>query len=685
MADLTRVRNIGIMAHIDAGKTTTTERILYYTGKIHRMGEVHDGAATTDWMIQEQERGITITSAAVSCQWKDAHINLIDTPGHVDFTVEVERSLRVLDGAVAVFDGVHGVEPQSETVWRQADRYAVPRLAFVNKMDRVGASFEDSVESMKKRLGANVVPIQLPVGAEDEFQGVIDLVQQKFLHWSDDSDGTDFITEDIPENYHDEVQMARELMFDALSEHDEQLMEAFLETGDVDIDLLTASLRRLTVNQHIVPVLCGSAFKNKGIQPLMDAVIAYLPSPVDLSEMTGLTADDAEDVLVRKRQADESFSALAFKMMADPFVGQLVFARIYSGRLKVGEVVYNSRTGKRERIQKILQMEANRRTEIQTVEAGQIVALVGPRQTVTGDTFCDHKKPIRYESVTFPEPVVAVAVEPASRADEAKLAGALTQLQAEDPTFRVSDNVETGQKLIRGMGELHLDVIVDRLKREFQVNVNVGNPQVSWRETLKKSQKGTGLVDRDVAGKKQFAKVNIELTPMTDQSGEDVVSVTWAALPEEFHKSVSKGAEQALESGPILSSKVLGLKVTVLGGEMDAECMEEGVFHVAAANAVRDALITGESCLLEPVMKMEVIVPEDYLSNIMTDLNARRAQVNMVSSRGHLQSVDAQAPLSELFGYTTSLRSISQGRATCSMSFLKYEEAPKKVLDAMRH
>lgn len=677
---LKKLRNIGIMAHIDAGKTTTTERILFYTGKIHKIGEVHDGTATMDWMVQEQERGITITSAATTCFWNDYTINIIDTPGHVDFTVEVERSLRVLDGAVAVFDGVHGVEPQSETVWRQADKYNVPRIAFVNKMDRVGAGYDMSIDTMKERLNAKAVAFQMPIGAEEDFRGMIDLVQMKAFIYDQEEDGTKYSVVDIPEYMQDDAQLAREMMIESVAEADDQLMELYLEEGDVTEEVFKAAARRAVIDLKIVPVLCGTAFKNKGIQPLCDAVVDYLPSPLDLPEVKGLSADDKETPMKRKRTIEDPCSALAFKVASDPYVGQLVYMRVYSGEMKVGETLMNTRLNKRERIGKILRMQANTREEIQRAVAGDIVAVVGLKLVATGDTYADQKAPIRLESVTFPEPVISIAIEPKSQQDSAKLSKSLDRLEAEDPSFRVSENAETGQTLISGMGELHLEIITDRLLREFRVAANVGKPQVSYRETISQSSSSTQTFERETEKSKQFAKVGIEIETCAIDDGLIVdIKAADAQIPQEFHRGVQKGLEEAMQAGPIAGYNCLGVKVTVTTGAFEKDVSDENAFKVAAGMALRDAMRNGSPILLEPVMSLEVLAPDDYISNVITDLNGRRAKVNQIGMRGHLQCVDATAPLSEMFGYSTQLRSISQGRATYSMQFSTYEQVPDNV------
>ncbi len=684
--DLSHLRNIGIMAHIDAGKTTTTERILYLTGLIHRIGEVHEGTATTDWMVQEQERGITITSAAISCKWHDNDINIIDTPGHVDFTIEVERSLRVLDGAIAVFDGVHGVEPQSETVWRQADHYNVPRIAFVNKMDRTGAIYQTTIDTIKERLKGNPLPVHIPIGSEDQFSGMVDLVEMKAYIWDlDDSKGLDFETVDVPDDLKEQATLERDALIEAVSEFDDELMENFLEGNEISATEIKKAIRKATLEIKAVPVLCGSAFKNKGIQPLLDAVIDYLPSPVDLPDVEGMSADDKEEVLHRERTVNESFSGLAFKLMSDPFVGQLVYARIYSGKLKAGEVVLNTRTGKRERIQKILKMQANDRKELNEAQAGDIVAIVGPKMIATGDTLCDQKKPIRFESVDFPEPVISVAIEPKSTGDSDKLQKALVKLEAEDPSFHVSEDKETGQTLISGMGELHLEIIVDRLKREFRVQANVGAPQVSYRESISKAFKHTETFERDIGGESQFASINIEITPSEEQTSLTIENAApEEQVPKRFMKNIEKGLKEGLAAGPIAGFEVIGLACKITGGKADPEKTDETSFQIVAGMVMREAVRQAAAKLMEPVMSLEVLVPEDYMSNVITDLQSRRSRVENISMRGHLQVVEATAPLSEMFGYSTHLRSISQGRATYTMKFKNYEEVPPQVLSKVR-
>jgi len=671
--DLSLLRNIGIMAHIDAGKTTTTERILYYTGKIHKIGEVHEGTATTDYMVQEQERGITITAAAVTCFWKNHSINIIDTPGHVDFTIEVERSLRVLDGAVAVFDGVHGVEPQSETVWRQADKYKVPRIAFVNKLDRTGGDFQMSVDSIRERLGAVPVPLQIPIGIEDGFKGVIDLISLKALFWDKD-DGSHFESRDIPQDLMTEAELAREFMIESIAEVDDEVMELFLAGQSISDSLLKKAIRSATISFKFVPVLCGSAFKNKGVQPLLDAVIEYLPSPLDLPNAKGHDVSDQDKTIERKRTPDERFSGIAFKILNDPFVGQLTFVRCYSGVLKVGETTLNPRIGKRERIQKILRMQANQREEVAEMRAGDIVAVVGLKQVATGDTLCDPDHPIAFEPLTVGEPVISVAIEPKSTADSDKLKKALERLENEDPSFKVTEDNETGQTLIKGMGELHLEIIVDRLKREFKVEANVGAPQVAYREAITSSGKFEEVVDREIGSIKQFAGVTVHVEPSDDQGGLVFINkLAKDRLPVHLIGPIQTGLKEGMFAGPIAGFEVIGIKCTLLDVKYDRLLSEETAFRLASANLLRHAARSLAPQLMEPSMEIEVSVPESYLSGVINDLNGRKAKVKNIALRGKLQVIEADAPLSAMFGYSTDLRSITQGRANYSMKFARYE------------
>lgn len=684
----TNMRNIGIMAHIDAGKTTTTERILYYTGKIHRIGEVHDGTATTDWMVQEQERGITITSAAITCFWEGHTINIIDTPGHVDFTVEVERSLRVLDGAVAVFDGTHGVEPQSETVWRQADKYQVPRICFINKLDRVGANFFTSVDSIREKLKANPLIIQIPIGEEGGFIGVVDLVTMDALVWSGAAGSEDhqYTRMPIPEDLQDQAELYREQLIEGVIDFDDALMEKALEGLAIEPAELIACIRKATIARHVVPVVCGSAFKNKGVQPLLDAVVHYLPAPDDLPAVPGFRATTDEEPLLRERSLDASFSAIAFKLMSDSFVGQLIFTRIYSGSLKVGEVVLNSRTQKRERIQKIFQMQANNRTEVETAQAGDIVALVGLKEVATGDTLCSQKDPIRFESVSFPEPVIFIAIEPKSSADAPKLEKALEKLKAEDPSFQFQENRETGQMLISGMGELHLEIIVDRLLREFSVQTNTGRPQVSYRETLEGGVTIEELFEREINGKKQFAKICLRMEPIAGDvqiQNQFVNEVSASRLPKPFAKAIEKGVLEGLQAGALAGFPVIGLRCMLEDvGLMDG-ASDEVAFQIVTNLAIRNGLRKGTSIIMEPVMDLEVSTPEEYLSNVVADLNSRGAQVSTIGMVNHLQVIEAKSPLVKMFGYTTGLRSISQGRATYTMRFGHYEKVSNATRQAI--
>ncbi len=679
--DVTKLRNIGIMAHIDAGKTTTTERILYYTGKIHKLGEVHEGTATMDWMPQEQERGITITSAAILCQWKGYDISIIDTPGHVDFTIEVERSLRVLDGAIAVFDAVHGVEPQTETVWRQADKHNIPRICFINKMDRVGADFEASFESIVSSLSGSPVAIQHPIGFEDGFSGVVDLLTMKAIVW--ESEG--FLEVEIPSQILDDAMLAREMMIERIAEASDDVMELFLEGKEVPLELLKKALRAATCANKLIPVLCGSAFKNKGIQPLLDAVIAYLPSPIDIPLVEGLSADDKEETLIRKRVASEPLSLLAFKLASDPFLGQLIYVRLYSGVLTSGQIALNTRTGKKERVQKIFRMEANQRKEIKEAKAGDIAAICGPKEIATGDTLCDIKHPIRFETVSFPQPVIYLAIEPKSSEDSEKMMKALDRLKQEDPSFDTKEDRETGQTLIWGMGELHLEIMVDRLKTDFSVGVNVGVPQVAYRETLEGTVKQKEVIDRQVGQAKQFAGVVIELESLQEGIENVFEDHTKAGTCPESLKSLLKTSLLgALSAGPIAGFPVISVKVKLLEILVEQNNFDPVCFQMAASLAVRNALFTGKTSLQEPVMKLEVLVPEDYTSNVMMDLSSRKAKVNQVSYKGHLQVVDAHAPLAGMFGYSTELRSLSQGRATYTMTFDHYETVSKKTLEQIK-
>jgi elongation factor G len=683
-ATLERVRNIGIMAHIDAGKTTTTERILYYTGRTHKMGEVHEGAATMDWMAQEQERGITITSAATTAFWRDFRVNIIDTPGHVDFTVEVERSLRVLDGAIAVFDGVAGVEPQSETVWRQADRYGVPRIAFINKMDRVGADFFASVQSMVDRLGARPVPVQLPIGQEENFRGVVDLIEMRSLSWNDDL-GMNMEIGEIPAELAEQANEYHHQLIDAVADHDEELLETYLgDESAVTPEMLRRALRAATLDITVTPVLLGSAFKNKGVQPLLDAVIDYLPSPLDVPPIHGLDPR-TEHELSRRPALDEPFSALAFKVMSDPYVGKLTYIRVYSGQVKAGDRVMNTTSGKTERLGRILQMHANHREEREDIGAGEIAAIVGLKQTTTGETLATDTAPIVLESMTFPDPVISVAVEPKTKGDQDKLSTALQRLAEEDPTFRVRSDEETGQTLISGMGELHLEIIVDRLTREFNVDANVGRPQVAYRETVSKAvEKVEGRFVRQTGGRGQFGHAVINLEPAEPGEGYEFLDkIVGGRIPREFIPAVDLGIQEAMESGILSGYPVVDVRVELVDGSYHDVDSSEMAFKVAGSMAFKEAMKRAKPKLLEPVMAVEVVTPEDYLGDVMGDLNARRGRIENLEPRGNAQVIQARVPLAAMFGYATDLRSTTQGRATFTMQFARYEEVPQSILSEL--
>ncbi|MFM8560788.1 MAG: elongation factor G [Solirubrobacterales bacterium] len=677
---LEKTRNIGIMAHIDAGKTTTTERILYYTGRTYKIGEVHEGAATMDWMEQEQERGITITSAATTCEWDGYRINIIDTPGHVDFTVEVERSLRVLDGAVAVFDSVAGVEPQSETVWRQADKYSVPRIAYINKMDRTGADFDMGIQTMVDRLGANAIPIQLPIGSEGDFAGVVDLVTMKAITYSDDM-GTEQIEGEIPADMADAAAAGRERLLDEVSNYDDAVMELMLEDAEVPVEVLKSAIRKATLEIKMTPVLAGSSFKNKGVQPLLDAVVDYLPSPLDVPPVEGIDPKSEEPV---ERPTDDSapFSALAFKIMADPFVGKLTYFRVYSGSLEAGGRVLNVSTGKTERVGRILMMHANDREEIERVYAGDIAAGVGIKQIVTGDTLCAPDQPVKLETISFPEPVIKVAVEPKTKSDQEKMSVALGRLAEEDPTFQVQTNEETGQTEISGMGELHLEVLVDRMKREFKVEANVGKPQVSYRETIRGSaEKVEGKFIRQTGGSGQYGVVYINLEPAPGVGFEFESKIKGGAVPTEFIPAVEKGCEEALANGVKAGFPMVDVKVELVDGKYHDTDSSEIAFKVAGSLAMKEAAKRAKPVLLEPIFKVEVVTPEEFMGDVIGDLNRRRGRVEGMEPRGNAQVVDAFVPLSEMFGYATDLRSATQGRATYTMQFDKYEEVPPNIAE----
>jgi elongation factor G len=677
-------RNIGIMAHIDAGKTTVTERILFYTGRTHKLGEVHEGAATMDWMVQEQERGITITSAATTALWSGHRINIIDTPGHVDFTVEVERSLRVLDGAVAVFDSVAGVQPQSETVWRQADKYRVPRIAFVNKMDRVGADFAFVKSTIVDRLGANPVAIQLPIGAEDAFAGVVDLVRMKAIVFDQDERGLSWTEQDPEGDLLAAAEAARHELIEAVADHDESIMMAFLEDEPIDEASLVAAIRAATLDLSITPLLCGTAFKNKGVQQLLDAVVAYLPSPLDIPPVHGVKPR-SEDEETREATLDAPFSALAFKVMSDPFVGKLTYFRVYSGKLSAGSAVYNATTDKKERVGRILQMHANHREEREEIGAGEIAAAVGLKATTTGDTLCDEKNAILLEAIEFPEPVIEVAVEPKTKADQDKLATALQRLSEEDPTFRVKTDEETGQTLIAGMGELHLEIIVDRLMREFSVDANVGKPQVAYRETIRKTvEKVQGKFVRQTGGRGQYGDVWLRVEPTEPGEGYSFASqIVGGVVPKDYHNAVDQGVREALDTGVIAGFPVVDVKVALIDGSYHDVDSSEMAFKIAGSMALKEGLRKGDSALLEPIFSVEVVTPEEYMGDVIGDLNSRRGRVEGMEPRGNAQVITARVPLAEMFGYATDVRSLSQGRATYTMQFLRYEEVPKSIAETI--
>ncbi len=677
---LLKTRNIGIMAHIDAGKTTTTERILYYTGRTYKIGEVHEGAATMDWMEQEQERGITITSAATTCEWADHRINIIDTPGHVDFTVEVERSLRVLDGAIALFDSVAGVEPQSETVWRQADKYGVPRIAYINKMDRIGADFDKGVETMRDRLGAHPVPIQLPIGAESDFLGIIDLVQMKAIVYKDDLGKEQEVVE-IPAEHADRAAEAREHLLEEASHYDDELVELILEDAEIPEERLKKAIRNASLALKFTPVLCGSSFKNKGVQPLLDAVIDYLPSPLDVPPVEG-TDPKTDELVVRNADETEPFAALAFKIMADPFVGKLTYFRVYSGRLEAGSRVLNVSTGKTERVGRILMMHANDREELQEVYAGDIAAGVGIKQIVTGDTLCAPDKPVKLENIDFPEPVIKVAVEPRTKSDQEKMSIALGRLAEEDPTFQVQTNEESGQTEISGMGELHLEILVDRMKREFNVEANVGKPQVSYRETVRgEARKIEGKFIRQTGGSGQYGVVYIDLEPAPGEGFDFVNKIKGGSIPSEFIPAVEKGCEEALVNGVKAGYPMVDVRVTLTDGKYHDTDSSEIAFKVAGSLAFKEAAKRAKPVLLEPIFKVEVVTPEEFMGDVIGDLNRRRGRVEGMEPRGNAQVVNGYAPLSEMFGYATDLRSATQGRATYTMQFEKYDEVPPNIAE----
>ena len=688
--DLNKVRNIGIMAHIDAGKTTTTERILFYTGINHKIGETHDGASTMDWMAQEQERGITITSAAITCFWKNNQINIIDTPGHVDFTVEVERSLRVLDGAVAVFDGKEGVEPQSETVWRQADKYDVPRICFVNKMDKMGADFYFTVQTIIDRLGAKPLVLQLPIGAESDFVGVVDLLEMKAYVWPGDSKGdvtmgASYEIQEIPADLQAKAEEYRAEMVEAVAESSEELMEKYLEEGELTVDELKAGIRQLTINGEAFPVLCGSAFKNRGVQPMLDAVIEYLPSPLDVPAVEGSSPSDEEEKLTRKASADEPFAALAYKVAAHPFYGQLIYTRVYSGHAAQGQQVLNSTKGKKERLGKLFQMQSNKENPVEEVTAGHIYAAIGLKDTTTGDTLCDPANPIVLESMTFPAPVIFVAIEPKTKGDQEKMSTAIQKLSAEDPTFTVSLNEETGQTEIGGMGELHLDIIVDRMKREFKVEANVGKPQVAYRETIKKAvEKVDYTHKKQTGGSGQFAKVQVSFEPLP-LDGEELYEfedkVTGGRVPREYIPSVDAGIQDAMKFGILAGYPMVGVKATLIDGAYHDVDSSEMAFKIAGSMVFKEGAKRANPVLLEPLMDVEVRTPEEYMGDVIGDLNSRRGHVRSMEDASGVKIVKALVPLTEMFGYIGALRGKTQGRAVFSMAFDSYGEVPKNVAD----
>ena len=676
---LENTRNIGIMAHIDAGKTTVTERMLYYTGKIHKIGDTHEGAAQMDWMEQEKERGITICSAATTCIWNDTRINIIDTPGHVDFTVEVERSLRVLDGSVALFDAKSGVEPQSETVWRQADKYGVPRICFINKMDATGANYYDSIETIKDKLKANPVPVQIPIGAESEFVGVIDLVSMHAIIYKNDL-GTDIEETDIPDAYKDKAEEYRQNLLEALAETDEFIMEKYLEGEAISPTELREAIRRATINLSINPVLCGSAYKNKGVQPLLNAIVAYMPSPLDIPSIEGV--DDNEQPVERHASDEEPFSALAFKIVADPFVGKLAYFRVYSGTLEAGSYVYNSTKGKKERIGRILMMHANKREEVDSVSAGDIAAAVGLKDTTTGDTLCDMNSHVILEKMEFPEPVISVAIEPKTKASQEKMSIALHKLAEEDPTFRTYTDEETGQTIISGMGELHLEIIVDRLLREFKVEANIGNPQVSYRESISQGAEAEGKYIRQSGGSGQYGHCKIKIEPQEAGKGfEFVNNIVGGAIPKEYIGPVQKGIEEATQAGVLAGYPVLDVKVTLYDGSYHEVDSSEMAFKIAGSMAFRQAVSKAAPVLLEPMMKVEITTPDEYLGDVMGDVSSRRGRIQGMNPKNGVHVLDAFIPLAEMFGYATDLRSNTQGRATYSMQFDHYEKVPQAIAE----
>jgi elongation factor G len=679
---LEKTRNIGIMAHIDAGKTTTTERILYYTGRSYKIGEVHEGTATMDWMVQEQERGITITSAATTCFWRDCRVNIIDTPGHVDFTVEVERSLRVLDGAVAILDAVSGVEPQTETVWRQADKYRVPRIIYVNKMDRVGADYYRSLDMVRSRLGAHPVAVQIPIGSEDTFVGLVDLVEMKAFVWSDDETlGKEFQTVDIPTGLVEQAREYREKMIEGLAEVDDHLMEKYVAGSEITTEEIRSAVRKGTIAMKLFPVLCGASFKNKGVQALLDAVVDLLPSPLDIPAMQGINPH-SRAIEERKASDDEPFAALAFKIMNDQHIGQLVFLRVYSGTLEAGSAVYNSTKDRKERVGRLLRMHANKKEDIEAIAAGDIVAAIGLKFATTGDTLCDPDKPIVLESMTFPEPVIAVAIEPKTRADEEKLGVALSRLALEDPTFRVTTEEETSQTLIHGMGELHLEIIVDRLLREFRVEANVGKPQVAYRETIRRPAEAQGKFVRQTGGRGQYGDVYIEVEP--NEPGGGFVfenKIVGGSVPREYVPAVEKGIREAMQTGVLAGYPMVDIKTRLTDGSYHEVDSSEMAFKIAGSIGFKEAVRRGKPALLEPVMDVEVVTPDEYMGTIVGDLNSRRGRIVSMEARGSSQVIRANVPLGQMFGYATEMRSMTQGRATYTMQFARYEEVPSAIAE----
>jgi elongation factor G len=678
---LERMRNIGIAAHIDAGKTTTTERILYYTGRSHKIGEVHEGTATMDWMEQEQERGITITSAATTASWKDMQINIIDTPGHVDFTAEVERSLRVLDGAVAVFDAVAGVQPQSETVWRQADKYSVPRICFINKMDRVGADFYHSVDTIVDRLRARPVPIQIPVGAEEKFTGVVDLVEMKAVIWRDETLGAQFDVVEIPEDLVEKARVYREQMIEAVSEFDDKLFEKFVEGSPLTVDEIKAGIRKATIAMKIFPVICGSAFKNKGVQTMLDAVVDYLPSPLDVPDIEGTSVDDKDVKLYRKASDNEPFAALVFKIMTDPYSGQLAFFRVYSGKMSAGESIYNVAKGRKERVGRLLRMHANKREDINEIMAGDICAAVGLKTVSTGDTICDEDHPIALERIDFPTPVIQLAVEPKTKADQEKMGMAIAKLAQEDPTFRVNTDPETGQTILAGMGELHLEIIVDRMMREFGVVANVGKPMVAYRETIRGTAEYDYTHKKQTGGSGQYARTKLRVEPIPGQGFKFENGIKGGNIPKEFIPAIEKGVVEALEGGVLAGYAIEDVKVTVFDGAYHDVDSSEMAFKICSSICVKEALRKAKPVLMEPVMALEVVVPEEYMGPVNGDIISRRGQLEGTEIRGNTQIIKASVPLSEMFGYVTELRSRTQGRGSSTMHFARYEEVPKNIAE----